>query len=484
MIYPTYPNELNPSRITRSFSKRLHFTATTVLLFSCFLLSSVDGSSRVINAPSPLPHVTGSMEKPDFWVKKIVNPDRVLMSSVEIRDMNEKNLKRDDLFLCKVRDLKEEWNREEILALLKEDWQGFGDGEIRYNKKGALHGEAFWSKIRANLNEETLKETNRMLWGLIVRRTSIRVFPTEDSSFSAPGDDAFDQFQHSAIAPGSVVGIYHVSRDGTRAYVQTSFIRGWVRVADLAVAKERNDVRDYEEAAERLVVTGSSVPVYRDPEGRKTHFTAQMGTSFPFFPVPQLKENSGPSYVIRVPIRDADGHLTFGKGYIPKTKDVRTGFLAYTQRNVALQAFKMLHEPYGWGEWSGGRDCSRFIMDIFNTFGILMPRNSRLQAQIGIGREGIEGRSLQEKKKMLDETPPLATTLRLPGHIMLYLGRHRNTYYVIHSLWGVQKTSQKGPVLELIGKVAVSDLSLGETGPKGSLLERISDIRYVGTETR
>jgi hypothetical protein len=444
----------------------------------------MDAISRVISAPSPLPHVTRAMEKPDFWVRKIANPDRVLMSPDEIREMNEKNLKRDDLFLCNIRDLKEDWTREEILALLKEDWQGFGDGEIRYAKSGVPHGNAFWSNLRANLNQETLRDTNRMLRAVIIRRTSIRVFPTEEPSLSAPGNGEFDQFQHSSIAPGSIVAIYHFSKKRNWAYVQTPFIRGWVAVADLAVAEGKNDLRAYDEAPERLVVTGSSVAAYRDPEGRKILFTAQMGSTFPLLSDSPIGEKSRASYVIRVPVRDPEGHLTSGKGYVRNTGDVRIGFLPYTQRNVALQAFKMLHEPYGWGESPGGRDCSRFIMDLYGTFGIQMPRNSKLQAQIGAGPGEIGVRTLREKKTLLDETPPLAATLRLPGHIMLYLGKDGGRHYVIHSLWGVQRKIQRSPVLEKIAKVAVSDLSLGETGPAGSLLERISDIRYVGTDVR
>lgn len=77
-------------------------------------------------------------------------------------------------------------------------------------------------------------------------------------------------------------------------------------------------------------------------------------------------------------------------------------------------------------------------------------------------------------------TLPLATTLRLPGHIMLYLGKHKGRHYVIHSIWAFQKEGRSGRNLEKIGRVVVSDLSLGETGPNGSLLERITDIRFIG----
>lgn len=88
-------------------------------------------------------------------------------------------------------------------------------------------------------------------------------------------------------------------------------------------------------------------------------------------------------YVINIPSREDNGQLTFKKGYIRTNEDVHRGFLPYTQKNMAYQAFKMLHQPYGWGEMFGARDCSRFMMNLFSTFGVLMLRNSKL-------RQGLE----------------------------------------------------------------------------------------------
>lgn len=106
-----------------------------------------------------------------------------------------------------------------------------------------------------------------------------------------------------------------------------------------------------------------------------------------------------------------------------------------------------------------------------------------LQARVGIdlGREGMN--TLEGKKRILDQAVPLATTLRLPGHIMLYLGKDKGRYYVIHNVWGVQKAGPSGTIHQKIGRTVVSDLSLGETGPNGSLLERITDIRFVGNNS-
>jgi hypothetical protein len=119
-------------------------------------------------------------------------------------------------------------------------------------------------------------------------------------------------------------------------------------------------------------------------------------------------------------------------------------------------------------------------MDLFRTFGIWMPRNSKEQAMIGEDLGLANGMTLKEKQKVLDEAIPMATTLRLPGHIMLYLGKDKGEHYVIHSIWGIQNHEKSGPVSNKIGKVVVSDLSLGRSGPHGSLLHRLTDVRLIG----
>jgi len=439
---------------------------------------------KVLIASPLLPNVSPEMEKPEFWIKKIQNPGRLLLTSEEIQKMNEKNLKREGLFLCSVKDLKEEWTKEEILTLLNEDWEGFGRTEgIRYGRYGYPLQESFWNELQKNLNKESLEERNRMPFGLMVKRTDIRVFPTEELSMNTPTNYEFDRFQHSSIAPGSLIGIYHLSKDRLWAYVQTSFIRGWIHTTAFAIAKEKSEVVDYEGAKERLVITGSFVKVFGDPSLHQIIFLAQMGTTFPMLSLPKETGITEQCYVIQIPFREVDGGLSFRKGYIRRDEDVYQGFLSYTQENIARQAFKMLHQPYGWGEMFGARDCSRFIMDIFATFGILMPRNSKLQARVGVSLGQVEGMTIKEKQGVLDRAIPLATTLRLPGHIMLYLGKDKSKYYAIHNIWGIQKAGWFAPVMEKIGKVVVSDLSLGRSGPNQSLLHRITDIQTIVSDS-
>lgn len=434
-------------------------------------------------ASSILPNVSPKMENPYFWINKIKSPDRLLLSPEKIQKMNEENLKRGEFYLCSVRSMKEDWTKEEILSLFKEDWEGFGKkGDTRYGKNGNPLGESFWNGIKENWNQEALKENHRILYGMVIKRTDIRVFPTEESSLASPNHSDFDQFQHSMIAPGSLVGIYHFSRDHRWAYAQTSFIRGWIRVDDLAIAKRKEEI--LEDEKEFLVITGNFVKIYKDPSFKDLAFMAQMGSTFPLLSPPSPGQVSRPSYIIKIPQRMPDGSLSFRNGYIPFDEEVHQGFLPYTQKNVALQAFKMLSHPYGWGEMGGGRDCSRFIIDLFNPFGFLLPRNSKFQAMIGIPLLSKETWRKREKQLALDRAIPLATLIRTPGHIMLYLGKHRGRYYVIHSLWGFQTGGDWiQPSVKKVGRVVVSDLSLGQEGPHGSLLDRITEIQFIGDES-
>ena len=49
--------------------------------------------------------------------------------------MNEENLQNPDLYLFDVKSLKDELTREDLLAFLKEDWEGFGQkDEVRYGR--------------------------------------------------------------------------------------------------------------------------------------------------------------------------------------------------------------------------------------------------------------------------------------------------------------------------------------------------------------
>ena len=74
---------------------------------------------------------------------------------------------------------------------------------------------------------------------------------------------------------------------------------------------------------------------------------------------------------------------------------------------------------------------------------------------------------------------PGATLLRLPGHIMLYLGTVDGRPYVVQEIWGYREPGPGRDRVRLINRVVVSDLSLGTGSWRGSLLSRIDRARII-----
>jgi len=181
------------------------------------------------------------------------------------------------------------------------------------------------------------------------------------------------------------------------------------------------------------------------------------------------------------PVRGVDGLVQFVSAYI-RPADVSRGFLPYTARNVMTQAFKLLDAPYGWGDSRGNPDCSRFIQMVFAVMGLELPRNSAEQGRSGLLISDFDGRfDVREKFAVISGQGVAALTLlRLKGHIMLYLGEEGGRLYAIHATSSYRQKGPQGDVMVPLKRVVVSDLSLGEGSSKGSLLDRVVAVRYLG----
>jgi len=62
---------------------------------------------------------------------------------------------------------------------------------------------------------------------------------------------------------------------------------------------------------------------------------------------------------------------------------------------------------------------------------------------------------------------------------MLYLGKDEGRLYAIHAIWAYRQKGLEGDEATVLGRVVVSDLSLGEGASRGSLLERIVAVRLL-----
>jgi len=182
-----------------------------------------------------------------------------------------------------------------------------------------------------------------------------------------------------------------------------------------------------------------------------------------------------PYYAVRFPAASTDG-LVWKTGYVDRSSDVHVGFLPYTRRNIIKQAFKMLGEEYGWGGEKGRRDCSAFVMDVFASVGVRLPRNSAQQSSAGFIRLAPEAAGRPGAiDRTLEAADPATTLIALDGHIMLYLGAAGGGPHVIHQIWGYMDAGG----LNELKKVSVTGLELGAGSEAGAFRDRIRGITEV-----
>jgi len=164
--------------------------------------------------------------------------------------------------------------------------------------------------------------------------------------------------------------------------------------------------------------------------------------------------------------------------------------LSFTRRNVLEAAFAHLGEPYGWGGDSGNRDCSRLLLDVFERFGLHLPRHSATQVTAGSFSVDVSTLESEKERLLLLDTALQRgiVLLHFPGHIMLYLGRDADGRpMALHSLAAYKAACSQpdpsnaaGESLVKVNQVIVSDLELGRGSTSRSYLERITHLTVIG----
>lgn len=163
---------------------------------------------------------------------------------------------------------------------------------------------------------------------------------------------------------------------------------------------------------------------------------------------------------------------------------------ALTRRAFLERAFAFLGTPYGWGGHEGGRDCSRYLLDLFADFGLPLPRHSARQAVAGTFAIDVQSLGSTEKLLAIETAQHKGLVLlHFPGHIMLYLGRDEaGRPYALHSFSEYVQPCEgtadaEGRPLETlrrVDRVTVSDLSLGEGSSRRDFLSRVTRVVVFG----
>jgi hypothetical protein len=418
-----------------------------------------------------LPHASPEMQKASFWIARDPLAEETILDTAGLGRLN-LAIYRQNEFMYRLEDLEEVISGEEVKTLI-------GDPQLPpkipyYSPAGKLYTAKFYKALEENLNLAALPDKVKAVFGLTLTRTNLRTHPTLQAALKKPGEKSFDRFQDTSLEPAQFVARIHTSKDGKFAYVLAAYDRGWVLEKDIAWAAGKKEVEEYFRAPNFLVNLAPQTPVYEDAKNKKSRAPIHMGTALPL-----LKGGRAEPWIVKIPAAGAKGELVVKEGYISPGADVREGYLPYSAANIIRQAFKLLGDPYDWGGKKGGRDCSQFILEIFATCGVHLPRNSSYQAEAAAEVYSVYTNPTSSKKeKSLHTARPGITLLQAPGHIMLYLGEYQGRFYVIHDAWGYTDANNNKSIIK-IAQVAVTDLSLEKKNPARSLLEKTTKIVEV-----
>ena len=429
--------------------------ATLSVTLICILLSLVvvypvysQENAKLLAAPDIIPPATETMQHPEFWVNRLDDPDRIIMSHEEIQEFNKNNqsrsLERKDIHdkTIKIDNIVSQGNftgiqfhLEDPLKLkivsgksLHEKFRQTRDylmnGDL-WDRRNIPYPDSRKQEIIADFNESSIPESVLPRYGITVKHTLNRVVPTHEKVYRSQYN-WLDMFQNAVLETGMPVAILHESKDRDWLFVKSVYSTGWVPAANIAESPVK-DIRLLVESDDFIVATAHKIPIYADRDCNTWLTDIYMGAKL------KLKKKSKIGYNILVPFRNPDGSLKAIDGWIKPDADVNVGFQPYTQRNVISTIFKLLNRPYGWGGTDHERDCVGTIRAVFKTFGIFTPRWTTFQlyhTDHVITFPPEEPKDV--KYRYLDSCEPGITVCGFNWHVVLYLGKVDDVHYVIH----------------------------------------------------
>jgi len=420
---------------------------------------------------------------PEYWLGRLEDAGELLMDQSAIADFNRKIFTKDpnmvDLAQFPLQ-LPGAEVKAKIESLSKPASAGL------YNADDAILDDAGYREYNVNLGLEYIPDTVTVQFALTVRRAAMRTWPTDESWYKIGENTNLDRFQENALFPGDAVAVLHISADGEWSFVQSYNYAAWVRSENIAIG-ERAVVAQYRAAKPFLVITGSKVFTNHNPEvPALSELQLDMGIRLPLADPARVGndlygQNPFFSHAVLLPVRKPGGGLEIKPALIARSSDVSRGYIPYTRENLIRQAFKFLGERYGWGHSRNARDCTGFVMEIYKTFGFLMPRNTGQQGNGGYGvNTRFSGNAGREEKLQALEHMDIGDLVYVPGHVLMHVGDVDGEPYVIHDVSVFRYIDAGGGYYEgTLNGVSVTPLIPLWGSPESPYIDQIYAIKKI-----
>ena len=471
--------------------------STTTLLATALALALLgaplaQARDSLVATPSawqvPASGVIGVQEaylSPDFWVARQQAPDAELVTRAQIEAQNAELMQVDDS-MFDLRALPPTLDGATVRGWIA----GLSSrpARTRYDVEGQPVPEATLDDLVASLALDAIPASQPTQYGLVVHRAALRTFPSALRVFSSAGDTDIDRFQESALFPGTPVVVTHASADGKWRFVVSPRYAAWIE-ADAVATGDKATVFDYVDAAPYRVITGDKVDtVYTREAPRVSELQLDMGVRVPLADVPLDQPVNGQhpytSWILRLPVREADGSLAFQPALLPKKEESAADYLPLTRANLIRQAFKFLGERYGWGHSYNGRDCSGFVSEIYRSMGVQLPRNTSDQSvSPAFDRVHFEDDTPRAERMAAVAKLDVGDLVYIPGHVMMVVGRIGDVPYVIHDTNGGSYLGADGEVHSMhLNGVSLTPLTPLRFGKDHDYIDRITNIVRVAAQ--
>jgi len=382
----------------------------------------------------------------EFWISKLQNPNEIIMNTNDIQKFNDDIAYQQELY-NNFKDIDKTYNSGWIKNKILKSFNGL-KSRVKYFPDNSIIPYNFYKELRSNLNLKGVKGKNQTTrYAMTINYTNQKIIPTQEAMLKSKNQIYFDRNQNSALDIATPIAILHTSKDGAWHYGIAPSSSGWVRDQDIAFG-EYKEISEYLESKKFLITTANKTPILKKGI---YHDYMRMGVKLPYL---LTIDNM---IMVLIPTKSSEnGKLIFSNATVKKS-NIHIGYLPYTQQNILTQAFKFLHQPYGWGGMFGEQDCSKFIQEIYATVGVHLPRNSASQSSVGEAKVDFNKFDKTPRIQKLRQSAKAGVSiLHLKGHIVLYIGNLNGEPFIIHTVWG---SSSRHFAL---GRTAVTSLNFND----------------------
>lgn len=340
------------------------------------------------------------VNNPQYFINSLedkdINTNNIIMDYEEIKAYNQVVLNSNGANVVSLEDLDQTVTKSYVSSLILK-YSNIDRYSIYDNGRIGTYLDK--QNILNNCNLDGLNQTINIQYGVSVKHTSLRSYPTDFYS----GSVAIDRFQETGFSAGVPMIIYHKSLDSNWYYVRMYHYDGWVKAEDIAVSS-REDFLKYNKTGNFIVVLDNIIEVNSQ--------IIRMGYTLPY----SSRTESG--FELDFPTRKNDGTLEIKKVMYPNDGSVNDGFIEYNYRNLLVQGYKLLGMQYSWGDKIvDGLDCSSTQAAIYNCFGFILGRNTSNQwktSNYGNPISSLTNESLKNYE--------IGTLLYTPSHVLMYIG--------------------------------------------------------------